>query len=104
MANEQQDRQQQQSKQRGNPTDSAARKRKNRKAGVLFGLVVTMMVIYVARITGIDASIPKIIGTIGYWFDKDWETPVRISLGTAEHLLFIVAGCAGLYLSKQEEA
>jgi hypothetical protein len=63
-----------------------------------------MMVVYLARVTGLDAMIPKIIGTVGYWFDKDWETPVRISLGTGEHLLFLVSGFASLFLSKQEEA
>jgi hypothetical protein len=104
MANDGQQ-QQQQSKQKGcQQQSSTARRKQTRKAKALFWMVVILMVIYFARITTLDASIPKIIGTVGYWFDKDWETPVRISLGTAEHLLFFVAGLASLFLSKQEEA
>lgn len=95
---------QQQGKGGGRPTDSATKRKRNRKVTVLTGLVLFMLVVYFARVTGIDGAIPKIIGTVGYWFGKDWETPVRISLGTAEHLLFFVAGVGAWFLSKQEEA
>jgi hypothetical protein len=54
--------------------------------------------------TGMDGAVPKIIGTVGYWFDKNWETPVRASMGTAMFVLFYGSALIGSYLAKQEEA
>jgi hypothetical protein len=102
MANEHQQ-QQQPKKGGGQQVDSATKRRRNRKVTALTGIIIFMLVVYFARVTGIDAAIPKILGTVGYWLGKDWETPVRISLGTAEHLLFFVAGVSGWFLSKQQE-
>lgn len=89
--------------QKARPSAATARK-KTRRSSMMFFLFALLGGIHVLQLTGLDAAIPKIIGTVGYWFGLDWETSVRASLGTALFVLFVVGTAGGMYLSKQEEA
>lgn len=77
----------------------AAADRKNRaeKRGLMLTLqtaaVIVLCVLYLLTEFQLDAVIYKITGTIGYWFDADWASPVKASLGTLKPTLFTI--CAG---------
>ena len=55
--------------------------------------LVIMVVLYTITEFNLDAIIYKVTGTVGYWFDYDWENPVKASLGTLKPTLMVV--CAG---------
>jgi len=98
------DQQPQRSKGSSNPTTRPTPAKKRRKSLFLFSLICLMAGIYTLQMTGMDGAVPTIIGTVGYWFDKNWETPVRASMGTAMFVLFYGSALIGSYLAKQEEA
>ncbi len=52
--------------------------------------LIIMVVLYTITEFNLDAVIYKVTGTVGYWFDSDWESPVKASLGTLKPTLMVV--------------